>query len=326
MKKIILTGDRPTGQLHIGHFCGALKNRVALQDKYDTYIMIADVQALTDNFNNPQKVRKNVYEVAMDNLAVGIDPKKSTIFIQSLIPEIAELTIFFSNLVTIARLKRNPTVKEEIQQKKDLFKDDVTFGFLGYPVSQAADIAIFQADLVPVGADQLPMIEQAREIVRKFNHIYGDVLKEPEAKVGDFPRVLGMDGRKMGKSLGNSITFTDSAEEIKSKIKGALTDEIGGKNLLSLFEQFSDDHEIIKKFNTQFKNKSIKYSELKPLLADAIIQKLKPIREKRAYYEKNPKIVEKILFDGTKKARLVAKQTLEKVKEKMFIDYFKKTI
>ena len=326
MKKIILTGDRPTGQLHIGHFCGALKNRVALQDKYDTYIMIADVQALTDNFNNPQKVRKNVYEVAMDNLAVGIDPKKSTIFIQSLIPEIAELTIFFSNLVTIARLKRNPTVKEEIQQKKDLFKDDVTFGFLGYPVSQAADIAIFQADLVPVGADKLPMIEQAREIVRKFNHIYGDVLKEPEAKIGDFPRVLGMDGRKMGKSLGNSITFTDSEEEIKNKIKAALTDEIGGKNLLGLFEQFSDDHETIKKFNTQFKNKSIKYSELKPLLADVIIQTLKPIREKRAYYEKNPKIVEKILFDGTKKARQLAKQTLKKVKEKMFIDYFKKTI
>ena len=210
MKKIILTGDRPTGQLHIRHFCGALKNRVALQDEYDTYVMIADVQALTDNFNNPQKVRNNVYEVAMDNLAVGIDSKKSTIFIQSLIPEIAELTIFYSNLVTIARLKRNPTVKEEIQQKKDLFKDDVTFGFLGYPVSQAADITAFQTDLVPVGEDQLPMIEQTREIVRKFNNIYGDTLKEPEAKVGDFPRVLGMDGRKMGKSLGNSITFTDS--------------------------------------------------------------------------------------------------------------------
>ena len=170
------------------------------------------------------------------------------------------------------------------------------------------------------------MIEQAREIVRKFNHIYGDVLKEPEAKIGDFPRVLGMDGRKMGKSLGNSITFTDSEEEIKNKIKAALTDEIGGKNLLGLFEQFSDDHETIKKFNTQFKNKSIKYSELKPLLADVIIQTLKPIREKRAYYEKNPKIVEKILFDGTKKARQLAKQTLKKVKEKMFIDYFKKTI
>jgi len=324
--KRILTGDRPTGQLHIGHFCGALKNRVALQDEYDTYVMIADVQALTDNFNNPQKVRKNVYEVAMDNLAVGIDPKKSTIFIQSLIPEIAELTVFYSNLVTIARLKRNPTVKEEIRQKKDLFKDDVTFGFLGYPVSQAADITAFQADLVPVGEDQLPMIEQTREIVRKFNNIYGDTLKEPDAKVGDFPRVLGMDGRKMGKSLGNSITFTDSEEDIKSKIKGALTNEIGGKNLLGLLEQFSDNLEEIKKFNQQFKDGTIKYSELKPLLADAIIQKLKPIREKRAYYEKNPKVVEEILFKGTRKARGLAKQTLAKVKEKMFIDYFKDTI
>jgi tryptophanyl-tRNA synthetase len=326
MKKIILTGDRPTGQLHIGHFCGALKNRVALQDEYDTYVMIADVQALTDNFKNPQKVRKNVYEVTMDNLAVGIDPKKSTIFIQSLIPEIAELTVFYSNLVTIARLKRNPTVKEEIQQNKDLFKDDVTFGFLGYPVSQAADITAFQADLVPVGADQLPMIEQTREIVRKFNHIYGETLKEPEAKVGDFPRVLGMDGLKMGKSLGNSITFTDSEDDIKKKIKGAITNEIGSKNLLGLFEQFSDDLEAIKKFNQQFKDGTIKYSELKPLLADAIIQKLKPIREKRAYYEKNPKVVEGILFEGTKKARHLAKQTLAKVKEKMFLDYFNDTI
>lgn len=326
MKKIILTGDRPTGQLHIGHFCGALKNRVALQDEYDTYVMIADVQALTDNFKNPQKVRKNVYEVTMDNLAVGIDPKKSTIFIQSLIPEIAELTVFYSNLVTIARLKRNPTVKEEIQQNKDLFKDDVTFGFLGYPVSQAADITAFQADLVPVGADQLPMIEQTREIVRKFNHIYGETLKEPEAKVGDFPRVLGMDGRKMGKSLVNSITFTDSEDDIKKKIKGVVTNEIGSKNLLGLFGQFSDDLEAIKKFNQQFKDGTIKYSELKPLLADAIIQKLKPIREKRAYYEKNPKVVEGILFEGTKKARHLAKQTLAKVKEKMFLDYFNGTI
>jgi len=326
MKKIILTGDRPTGQLHIGHYCGALKNRVALQDEYDTYVMIADVQALTDNFNNPQKVRKNVFEVAMDNLAVGIDPNKSTIFIQSLIPEIAELTIFYSNLVTIARLKRNPTVKEEIQQKQDLFKDDVTFGFLGYPVSQAADITAFQADLVPVGEDQLPMIEQTREIVRKFNRIYGDTLKEPEAKISNFPRVLGTDGRKMGKSLGNSITFTDSEDAIKKKIKGALTDEIGGGNLLNLLKQFSDDLEAIKQFKKQFKDGTIKYSELKPILADAIIDKLRPIREKRAEYEKNPKLVEEILFEGTKKARVIAKQTLAKVKESMHLQYFDEEI
>lgn len=322
MKKNILTGDRPTGQLHIGHYCGALKNRVALQDKYNTYIMIADVQALTDNFNNPEKVSRNVFEVAKDNLAVGIDPEKSTLFIQSMIPEIAELTVFYSNLVTIDRLKRNPTVKEEIQQKKELFKDDVTFGFLGYPISQAADITAFQADLVPVGADQLPMIEQTREIVRKFNRIYGETLKEPEAKLGDFPRVLGMDGRKMGKSLGNAITFTDSTAEIEQKIKGALTDQIGGQNLINLLGQFSENDQEIARFNQEFKAGSIRYAELKPFLAAAIAKKLQPIQEKRAYYDQRPKLVEEILMVGTQKARVLAKETLTKVKEKMFINYF----
>ena len=325
-KKTILTGDRPTGQLHIGHYCGSLKNRVALQDKYKTYIMIADIQALTDNFNNPQKVRKNVYEVTMDNLSAGVDPKKTTIFIQSLIPEIAELTIFYSNLVTIARLKRNPTVKDEIKQKKDLFKDDVTFGFLGYPVSQAADITAFQADLVPVGNDQLPMIEQTREIVRKFNKIYGKTLKLPKAKLSKMPRVLGIDGKKMSKSLNNAITFTDSDINIKAKIKKALTNEIGGKNLINLLEQFSDNKKLINNFKSQFKNQTIKYSELKPILADSIIATLKPIKEKREYYEKNPKIVEQILFDGTKKARKIATKTLKQVKEKMFLNYFNKTV
>ena len=322
MKKNILTGDRPTGQLHIGHYCGALKNRVVLQDQYNTYVMIADVQALTDNFNNPEKVRKNVFEVTKDNLAVGIDPNKTTIFIQSMIPEIAELTVFYSNLVTIDRLKRNPTVKEEIQQKKELFKDDVTFGFLGYPVSQAADITAFQADLVPVGADQLPMIEQTREIVRKFNHIYGETLKEPEAKIGDFPRVLGMDGRKMGKSLGNAISFTDSDDDIRQKIKGALTDELGGQNLLNLLGQFSDDQKSIEKFTMEFKNGTIRYAQFKPFLAQAIIDRHRPIKEKRAYFDQHPKLVEEILIAGTKKARELAKETLAKVKEKMFINYF----
>jgi len=321
-KPRILTGDRPTGPLHIGHFCGALKNRVALQDKYETFVMIADVQALTDNFNNPQKVRNNVFEVAMDNLAVGIDPKKSVILIQSLIPEIAELTVFFSNLVTVDRLKRNPTVKEEIQQKKDLFKDDVTFGFLGYPVSQAADILSFQADLVPVGQDQLPMIEQTREIAKKFNSIYGQTFKLPQAKIGDFPRVLGMDGRKMGKSLNNAISFTDSADIIRDKIKRAVTDESGGKNLLSLLDQFSDAKKLVEKFQDEFKTGSIKYSELKPVLAESIIEKLKPIRDKRKIYEEDLKLVEKILIEGTNRARQVSSETLKKVKEKMFLDYF----
>ena len=180
-KKRIVTGDRPTGRLHIGHYFGSLKNRVKLQEsgEYDPYILIADVQALTDNFNNPEKVRKNVREVLMDYLSVGIDPEKTTIYIQSMIPETAELTVFYSNLVTIARLERNPTVKTEIAQKRDLFGESVTYGFLGYPVNQAADITVMDGTIIPVGEDQLPLIEQCREIVRKFNSIYGDVLKEP---------------------------------------------------------------------------------------------------------------------------------------------------
>ena len=220
-KKRVLTGDRPTGKLHIGHYFGSLKTRVEMQDnpEYDPYILIADVQALTDNFNNPEKVRKNVREVAMDYLSVGIDPKKTTIYIQSMIPETAELTVFYSNLVTIARLERNPTVKTEIAQKRDIFGESVTYGFLGYPVSQAADITTFEGELVPVGEDQLPLIEQCREIVRKFNSIYGEgVLKEPKAVLSNSKRIKGLDGNeKMGKSLGNAIYLSDSEEEITKK-------------------------------------------------------------------------------------------------------------
>jgi tryptophanyl-tRNA synthetase len=321
MSKTILTGDRPTGQLHIGHYCGALKNRVALQDEYNTFVMIADVQALTDNFNNPEKVRMNVREVTMDNLAVGVNPEKVTFFIQSLIPEIAELTVFFSNLVTVDRLKRNPTVKEEIAQKSELFKDDVTFGFLGYPVSQAADIAIFQTDLVPVGGDQLPMIEQTREIVRKFNRIYGETLKLPKAKVGNFARVLGMDGRKMGKSLNNSISLTDSEQTIQEKIKVAVTNEAGGRNLVNLLDEFCDDKGIADKFRKEHEEGAIKYSELKPLLTDCIIEVLRPIREHRKYFENNPEAVDRILKEGTEKARSVAQETMKSIKQCMYILY-----
>ena len=321
-EKIILTGDRPTGPLHIGHFCGALKNRVALQDKYKTFVIIADIQALTDNFNNPEKIRKNVYEVVMDNLAVGIDPKKSVIFIQSLIPEIAELTILYSNLVTIAHLQGNPTVKQEIQQKKELFKNSVTYGFLGYPISQAADITAFQADLVPVGDDQLPMIEQTKKIARKFNQVYGNTLKLPKAILSDFPRVLGLDGRKMGKSLNNAIFLKDSSKIIKEKIKKALTDKKGGKNLLNLLEQFSNDKKLIKKFNSEYAKEEIRYSELKPILAENIINTLRPIQEKRKYYEERPKLVKQILLEGTKKARIVAKETMKQVRKAIGINYF----
>ena len=226
--KTILTGVRPTGNLHLGHYFGALTNWVKLQNDYNSYFEIADVQALTDNFDNPEKVRKNVREVAIDLLSVGIDPNKATIFVQSMIPEIAELTIFYSNMVTVPRLFRNPTVKSEVAQKKELFGNDgesITYGFLGYPVSQAADITVFEGDLVPVGEDQLPLIEQTREIVRKFNSIYGETLKEPEPFLSESPRIKGLDGNeKMGKSLGNAIYLNDSEEIISKKIMGAVTD------------------------------------------------------------------------------------------------------
>ena len=226
--KTILTGLRPTGNLHLGHYFGAGQSWVKLQNDYNFYLEIADVQALTDNFNNPDKVRKNVREITADLLAIGLDPKKVNFFIQSQIPEIAELTVFYSNLVTVARLQRNPTVKAEIAQKKELFGNDgesITYGFLGYPVSQAADITAFDGELVPVGDDQLPLIEQCREIVRKFNSIYGETLKEPEPYLSKTTRIKGLDGNdKMGKSLGNAIYLVDNDETIKQKIMGAITD------------------------------------------------------------------------------------------------------
>lgn len=329
MKKRILTGDRPTGPLHIGHFFGALQNRVALQDEYETFIIIADVQALTDNFKNPEKVRENVYEVAIDNLSCGIEPNKSVIFIQSLISEIAELTVFYSNLVTIARLQRNPTVKDEISQKKDLFEDSVTFGFLGYPVSQAADITAFQADLVPVGEDQLPQIEQTKEIVRKFNQIYGQTLKEPNAMISQFPRVKGLDGNKMSKSLNNAIYLKDKPEIIMEKVKSALTDT----QKIYLKDKGHPDICLIFSYHKMFGNSNNNIAaeckdgkrgcvQCKKELSQIIIQSLASIREKRQYYEKNLKLVEEILFEGTKKAKQVAQKTLNLVKEKMRLNFF----
>lgn len=330
-KPRILTGDRPTGPLHIGHYFGALKNRVELQDKYDTFVIIADVQALTDNFLTPQKVRDNVREVVMDNLAVGIDPSKSTIFIQSLIPEIAELTVFYSNLVTVSRLERNPTTKEELKQKEKLFKNNITYGFLGYPVSQAADITAFQAELVPVGEDQVPHIELTREIARKFNEIYGETLVEPKAKVGNFPRVKGLDGNsKMGKSLNNAIYLSDSPEIIRQKVKMAFTDpqkirltDAGhpADCMVYYYHQMFTDLKDLKTVESECKNGSRGCVVCKNQLADNIIKFLAPIQEKRHHYESHPEIVDKIIMEGTAKAREVAKETLRQVKEKMFLNY-----
>ncbi|MCI8383566.1 MAG: tryptophan--tRNA ligase [Clostridia bacterium] len=333
-KKRILTGDRPTGKLHIGHYFGSLKKRVELQEsgEYDPYILIADVQALTDNFNNPEKVRKNVREVAMDYLSVGIDPKKTTIYIQSMIPEIAELTVFYSNLVTIARLERNPTVKTEIAQKKELFGESVTYGFLGYPVSQAGDITAFEGQIIPVGEDQLPLIEQCREIVRKFNHIYGDVLVEPEAVLSSGKRIKGLDGNeKMGKSLGNAIYLSDSEEEITKKVMSAVTDpnrikkdDLGNPDIcmVAYYHNLFSKEEDVKKICEECKAGKRGCVVCKRQLAQNIIEELRPIREKRAYYESHPEEVEQILKEGTKKAQEVAKQTMKKVKQAMKLDYF----
>lgn len=330
-KPRILTGDRPTGPLHIGHYFGALKDRVALQDQYDTFVIIADVQALTDNFLTPSKVRDNVKEVVMDNLAVGIDPNKSTIFIQSMIPEIAELTVFYSNLVSVARLERNPTTKAEFQQKEKLFKKNITYGFLGYPVSQAADITAFKADLVPVGEDQLPHIELAREIVRKFNEIYGPVLVEPKAKISDFPRVKGLDGSaKMSKSLNNAIYLSDSPEIIRQKVKMAFTDplkirltDLGHPDncMVYYYHQMFTDPKDLKIVESECKAGTRGCVACKNQLADNIIKFLAPIQEKRHYYESHPEIVQEIIMAGTAKAREVSKETLRQVKEKMFLNY-----
>ena len=333
-KKRILTGDRPTGRLHIGHYFGSIKKRVEMQESglYDPYILIADVQALTDNFNNPEKVRKNVREVAIDYLSCGIDPKKTTIYIQSMIPETAELTVFYSNLVTIARLERNPTVKTEIAQKRDLFGESVTYGFLGYPVSQAADITAFEGELVPVGDDQLPLIEQTREIVRKFNKIYGETLVEPQAVLSREKRIKGLDGNdKMGKSLGNAIYLSDSEEEITKKVMSAITDpnrikkETKGNPdicMVAYYHKLFSTKEEVEEVCKECREGKRGCVQCKKQLAKNIADELKPIREKRAYYEAHPEEVDKILIEGTKKARETAKETMKKVKKAMKLDYF----
>ena len=333
-KKRILTGDRPTGRLHIGHYFGSIKKRIEMQESglYDPYILIADVQALTDNFNNPEKVRKNVREVAIDYLSCGIDPKKTTIYIQSMIPETAELTVFYSNLVTIARLERNPTVKTEIAQKRDLFGESVTYGFLGYPVSQAADITAFEGKLVPVGEDQLPLIEQTREIVRKFNSIYGKTLVEPKAVLSSEKRIKGLDGNdKMGKSLGNAIYLADSEEEITKKVMSAITDpnrikkdDLGNPDIcmVAYYHKLFSKEEEVKTVCKECREGKRGCVQCKKQLAKNIAEELKPIREKRAYYEAHPEEVDKILIEGTNKAREVAKQTMKKVKKAMKLDYF----
>lgn len=331
--KNILTGIRPTGNLHLGHYFGAVSNWIKLQDDYNSYIEIADVQALTDNFNNPDKVRKNVRELTIDLLSCGIDPEKVTIFIQSMIPEIAEVTIYFSNLVTISRLYRNPTVKTEIKQKKELFGngESVTYGFLGYPVSQAADITVFDGQLVPVGEDQLPLLEQCREIVRKFNTIYGETFVEPEQMLTENKRIKGLDGNeKMGKSLGNAIYLIDDYETISKKVMSAVTDP----NKIKKDDKANPDvcmvyyyHKLVNQDNLETvcqecKNGSRGCVACKKELINKMMEFLKPIQEKRKYYEENIDVVDTILKEGTLKAQKYAKNKMKLVRENMKIDYF----
>lgn len=334
MKKTILTGLRPTGNLHLGHYFGAGQNWVKLQDDYNFYLEIADVQALTDNFNNPEKVRKNVYEITADLLAIGLDPKKVNFFIQSQIPEIAELTVFYSNLVTVARLQRNPTVKSEIAQKKELFGNNgesITYGFLGYPVSQAADITAFDGELIPVGEDQLPLIEQCREIVRKFNSIYGETLKEPEPYLSKTTRIKGLDGNdKMGKSLGNAIYLIDDEETVKKKIMSAITDPNKIKKddpanpdvcMVYYYHKLINSEDNIQKINQECKKGCRGCVTCKKELIEHMNNYLKEIKERRKKYEEQPELLEEILKNGTNKAREKAKEQIKKVKEAMKIDY-----
>lgn len=331
-KKIILTGDRPTGPLHLGHYVGSLANRVRLQSTGLQFVMIADVQALTDYYAHPEKVRENVLQVALDYLAVGIDPMQTTIFIQSLIPQIAELTIYYLNLVTWNRLKHNPTVKQEIVQKG--FGENVSAGFMVYPVSQAADITFVKANLVPVGEDQLPMIEQTNEIIRHFNRTYGkEVFSEVEAVIPKIARLPGTDGKaKMSKSLGNCIYLGDSADEITKKVKGMYTDpnhlrvedpgNVEGNPVFAYLDAFDPDTESVEAFKAHYARGGLGDSVVKKRLNEVLQHFLEPIRRRRQEYASDPAAVWEILKKGTARAYEAAEQTLSEVRKAMHLDYF----
>ena len=347
--KIILTGDRPTGRLHLGHYVGSLKRRVELQNsgEFDKiFIMIADAQALTDNADNPEKVRQNIIEVALDYLSCGLDPSKTNIFIQSQIPQLTELTFYYMNLVTVSRLQRNPTVKSEIQMRN--FEASIPVGFFCYPISQAADITAFKATTVPVGEDQEPMIEQTREIVRKFNSVYGDTLVEPQILLPDNKaclRLPGTDGKaKMSKSLGNCIYLSDSADVVKEKVRGMYTDpdhikvsdpgKVEGNTVFTYldafctdedFAQFLPEYNNLDELKEHYMRGGLGDVKVKKFLTEVINKELEPIRNRRHEYEKNIPEVYHILQEGTKKAYAVAEETLNEVKASMKINYFDDT-
>lgn len=336
MERVILTGDRPSGKLHLGHYVGSLKTRVALQEDDNTnmFVMIADQQALTDNADNPQKVKESVMEVALDYLAVGLDPEKTTLFIQSQIPQLPELTVYLLNLVTVSRLQRNPTVKAEIQQKG--FNESVPAGFFVYPVSQAADITAFKATHVPVGDDQKPMVEQTREVARDFNRIYGEeVLVEPSIMLPPQGqgRLVGIDGKgKMSKSLNNGIYLSDSADDIQKKVMSMYTDpnhirvedpgQVEGNVVFTYLDVFDDDKAKVQELKDHYQRGGLGDVKLKRYLNDVLQAKLQPIRERREYYAQDKGAVLAMLKEGSEKAEAVAAQTLSEVKQAMGINYY----
>lgn len=345
MKENVLTGDRPTGNLHIGHYVGSLKKRLEYQEdnKYNLYVFIADLQALTDNFRKPEYVRKNTIEVAIDYLSIGLDPKKCTIFIQSQIPELSELNMYYLNLVTLSRLQRNPTVKQEIKQKN--MEKSIPAGFLTYPVSQTADITAFDCKYVPVGEDQIPMIEQAREIVETFNKIYGETLVMPEAVLPENKtsrRLPGIDGNnKMGKSLNNAIYLSDDSYKVKQKVMMMYTDpnhikitdkgKIEGNIVFTYldvfcedihFEKYLNEYKNLDELKSHYQKGGLGDVKIKMLLYDILEELLTPIREKRKYYENNKSEVLKILEEGSEKARIKAQEVLKRVKTALKIEYF----
>jgi tryptophanyl-tRNA synthetase len=331
VENIVLTGDRPSGKLHLGHLVGSIQNRIKFQDEYDKcFYMVADIQALTDNADKPDKVRQNTFEVVLDNLAAGLSPGKTTIFVQSQIPEIAELTVLFLNLVTLARLRRNPTVKDEMKQKG--YGENVPAGFLVYPVSQAADILFCNSNIIPVGEDQLPVIEQANEIVAKFNSIYGPTFRKINPVLSDTPRLIGIDGHaKASKSLGNAIYIDDSLEEIEKKVMMMYTDpehirvsdpgRVEGNVVFTYLDVFDPNKSEVRKLKAHYQKGGLGDIEIKHRLTEVLEQVISPIRERRRDLAKNPDLIEAILKEGTQRARKVAVQTMEKVREAVKIKY-----
>ncbi|MFQ5492985.1 MAG: tryptophan--tRNA ligase [Candidatus Dojkabacteria bacterium] len=324
-KKRILTGDRPTGELHLGHYVGSLKQRAELQDEFDTFLLVADVQALTDNFDNPEKVRDHVLKDVLGNIAAGVDPEKVTFILQSAIPQTAELTVFFANLISIQKLGHNPTVKTELKQKG--MESSVPLGFFMYPVSQAADITIYDADLVPVGEDQIPHVELTQQLVRKFNGIYGKALVEPKVKLSSFGRLVGLDNNaKMSKSLDNAIYLNESSEDLRKKIMGMYTDpnrihatdpgKVEGNPVFVYHDAFNLDTEEVKDLKERYKKGKVGDVEVKEKLFKALDEFLKPLRERRAKYD-DEKVLTEILSEGTKRGYKKAEEVMDRVKDAM---------